>query len=369
MSAGTIQSKLSDESKALWGYRSVKEQVILMDWESDDENISQPISILKNILLNWDPDVEYENPILILSGGYGGFMDFYPALTTKNINRRPKKFDTAMEIVNLEEIEYSTFHEVPMRDDRIFQPMNNVPQIDRSSKAAAEKLYSTEQLLQEREKLLDRSLLNEQNILDKITELKDENIQKYDGDEEKLHEAELNINNERMELEDQQEELLRIKLDYDRIQQQLKEEIAKNEQYRMDVDSTINAEIEKRIAEKERQAEELREKRKREAHEVVEKKRRESEVSFILTYYLPGHPQIMSCLISWLYPPSRLLKMSVIFGRLLTELFYLFYFSIVLIFPNFLFRWLLQHVLQNQNYQHSIEELSHNSNLLRMKWL
>lgn len=277
MSAGTIQSKLSHESKALWAYRSVKEDIILMDWDSIAEQLHSPIATLKDILLKWDPDVDYKNPIQILNGGFGDFMDFYPTLTTNSLSRRPRKVDS-IEMVNLEDIEYSNIHEVPMRDDRIFHQMNNVPLIDRSSKAAAEKVYNSEELQEKREKLVDESLLNEQTILDKMTELKDENIQKYNGDEAKLEEARLNINNERMELEDKQEELQQLKLQYDQIQQQLLEEKAKNEQFRMNVDSTVNAEIEKRIAEKERIEDELRVKRKKEA-EVMERRQRELEVS------------------------------------------------------------------------------------------
>lgn len=273
MSAGTIQNELSDESKVLWGYRKVKEQIILMDWDSDNGNVNAPIATLKNILLQWDPDVKYNNPILMLAGGYGGFMDFYPTLTTNSSTRRPRKV-ASIEMVNLEDIEYSNIHEVPMRDDRIFQQMNNVPMIDRSSKAAAERLYNTEELQYEREKLVDQSLLNEQNILDKITELKDENLHKYDGDVAKLEEARLNINNERMELEDKQEELQQMKLQIHQLQEQVLAEKAKNEE-KMNVD--INAEVEKRIAEKERIAEVLRLKRKMEA-EAMEKRQRELEV-------------------------------------------------------------------------------------------
>lgn len=273
MSAGTIQNELSDESKVLWGYRKVKEQIILMDWDSDNGNVNAPIATLKNILLQWDPDVKYNNPILMLAGGYGGFMDFYPTLTTNSSIRRPRKV-ASIEMVNLEDIEYSNIHEVPMRDDRIFQQMNNVPMIDRSSKAAAERLYNTEELQYEREKLVDQSLLNEQNILDKITELKDENLHKYDGDVAKLEEARLNINNERMELEDKQEELQQMKLQIHQLQEQVLAEKAKNEE-KMNVD--INAEVEKRIAEKERIAEVLRLKRKMEA-EAMEKRQRELEV-------------------------------------------------------------------------------------------
>lgn len=272
MSAGKIQSLLSNESKRLWAYRAIKEKVLLMDWDSNRNNLKEPIVTLKRILLDWDLDVQYKNPLSILDGGYAEFMDYYPTLTTKCVDRRPSQ---PTQIVNLEDIEYSSIHEVPMKDARIFHQPNDVPKIDRSSKAAADKLYS-ENLQRKRETLLDQALQNEQIILDKLTELNDENIHKYDGDEAKLEEARLSINNERMELEDKQAELLQMKLKYDRLQQQLQEERAKNEQYRMDVDSTMNAEIEKRIAEKERQEDELREKRKQ--AELVEKRQRESEV-------------------------------------------------------------------------------------------
>ncbi|KAG4072222.1 hypothetical protein HA402_007632 [Bradysia odoriphaga] len=276
ISAGTIQSQLSTESKALWAYRSIKEDIILMDWDSETNHLNAPISTLKNILLHWDPDVHYKNPILILNGGYGGFMDFYPTLTTNSRNRRSRThFESEIDI-NLDDIEYSNIHEVPMRDERIFHQLNDVPIVDRSSKAAAEKLYS-EELQQKREKLLDEQIDNEQNLLDKIMELKNENIQKYDGDVTKLEEARLNINNERIELEDKQDELEQLKLKYDRLQQQLQAEQAAHEQFRNSVDSTMNAEIEKRIAEKEATENELRIKRKREA-EDIEKKQRESEM-------------------------------------------------------------------------------------------
>lgn len=289
MSAGKIQNLLSAESKTLWASRSVKDQIILMDWQSTESDLNThiPISILKNILLNWDPDVEYKNPILILDGGYGGFMDYYPTVTTKFVDRRPNQFENAMEIVNVQDIEYSTIQEVPMKNESMF--LDRKPLIDRSSKAAAVKLYNTEELLHEKERLLDRSLMNEQIILDKISELDDENVQKYDGDETKLNEARLHINNERIELEDKQEELNRMKLENDHIRQQLDQEIAKNEQFRIQVDSKVNEEVEKRIAEKERRERELREKRKllederreREGHELLEKKRREIEVCLI----------------------------------------------------------------------------------------
>lgn len=261
----------------MWAYRSIKENIILIDWDSENSNLNAPISTLKNILLHWDPDVHYKNPILILNGGYGGFMDFYPTLTTNSRNLRlRKRFE--LEAVNLDDIEYSNIHEVPMRDDRIFHhQLKDVPTIDRSSKAAAEKLYS-EELQHKREKLLDEQIDNEKNLLNKIMELKNEDIQKYNGDERLLEEARLNINHERIQLEDKQEELEQLKLNYDRLQQQFQAEQAAHERFRMDVDITMNAEIEKRIAEKEAKENELRVKRKKEA-ELIEKRELELEVN------------------------------------------------------------------------------------------
>lgn len=275
MSAGTIQSQLSSESKTMWAYRSVKEQVLLMDWDSKAGKFNKPLVTLKNILENWDPDVTYRNPIMVLDGGYGEFMDYYPSYTTNSVNRRPKV--ETVEEVNLDDVEYSSLHEVPMRDERIFHQPDDIPIIDRSSKAAAEKKYSN--LQEKREQLVDDSLMIEEQLLDKISELNEESIHKYHGDEAKYEEARLNINNERMELEDKQEELKQLKLKFDNLHQQLQEEKAKHEQYRMDVDSSVNAEVEKRIAEKERMEIDMRAKRKREAELVELRRQREMEVN------------------------------------------------------------------------------------------
>ncbi|KAJ6634713.1 Ubiquitin carboxyl-terminal hydrolase 8, partial [Pseudolycoriella hygida] len=272
MTAGTIQGKLSTESKTLWAYRNIKEQVILMDWDSACNKLNGKITILKKILLNWDPDVEYKNPILILNNGYEGFMTFYPASTTKVINRNHWKNQT-ME-VRLEDIEYSNINEVPMKSDYIFHHQtNNVPVIDRSSKAAAEKLYNSDDLQKEKEKLLDESIHNEQQILNKITELKDQNIQNYNGDEAMLEEVRQQLQNERMELEDRQKELEdrqkeleEWKIKYNLLSRELDEEKVKN------------VENQKRIAEKERMEEELRMKRQKESVDM-DKRQRELEMA------------------------------------------------------------------------------------------
>lgn len=54
MSAGKLQDKLDAQSKSKWSARSIKENVVLMDWSTNEENPPDniPISILKNILQN-----------------------------------------------------------------------------------------------------------------------------------------------------------------------------------------------------------------------------------------------------------------------------------------------------------------------------
>lgn len=50
MSAGKIQYELSKESKKLWASRSIKQYIILMDWNSTSKNLDNQIATLKTIL-------------------------------------------------------------------------------------------------------------------------------------------------------------------------------------------------------------------------------------------------------------------------------------------------------------------------------
>lgn len=52
MSAGKIQTELSQEGKELWGSRSLKDYIVLMDWNSGAHIQKTPIKTLKNILLS-----------------------------------------------------------------------------------------------------------------------------------------------------------------------------------------------------------------------------------------------------------------------------------------------------------------------------
>lgn len=52
MSAGKIQTELSQEGKELWASRSLKDYIVLMDWNSSARNLKTPIKTLQNILLS-----------------------------------------------------------------------------------------------------------------------------------------------------------------------------------------------------------------------------------------------------------------------------------------------------------------------------
>lgn len=52
MSAVKIQTELSQEGKELWGSRSIKDYVVLIDWDSGAYNQKTPIKTLKNILIS-----------------------------------------------------------------------------------------------------------------------------------------------------------------------------------------------------------------------------------------------------------------------------------------------------------------------------
>lgn len=54
MSAGKLQDKLDNASKPLWSSRSIKQQIVLMDWNCNTANppANAPIAILRDILQN-----------------------------------------------------------------------------------------------------------------------------------------------------------------------------------------------------------------------------------------------------------------------------------------------------------------------------
>ncbi|XP_034486104.1 ubiquitin carboxyl-terminal hydrolase 8 isoform X2 [Drosophila innubila] len=117
MSAGRLQARLSSSAKASWASRSVKESVVLMDWNSKE---AQPadntaIATLLDILKNWDPDVTYRAPIQLLEGGYQHFIMMYPTHCTNPSVQRPQQNNNVIDTID--DIEYPSISDITMKED------------------------------------------------------------------------------------------------------------------------------------------------------------------------------------------------------------------------------------------------------------
>uniref|UniRef100_A0A1B0BMZ2 Ubiquitin carboxyl-terminal hydrolase n=1 Tax=Glossina palpalis gambiensis TaxID=67801 RepID=A0A1B0BMZ2_9MUSC len=184
MSAGKLQDKLDQESKKLWSARAIKDQVVLMDWNSSATELkgNSPIRILLDILQWWDPDVVYRSPIRILEGGYEFFVMGYPTRCINPMVVKPQLSSTFMECsVLIEDIEYPSVNDIQLKDDIIAKNQSNSsliihktsssgrPTVDRSSKSAAMKLYDDKrktinEIAKEQEVLLEKAKENDEQL-------------------------------------------------------------------------------------------------------------------------------------------------------------------------------------------------------------
>lgn len=107
-----------------------------------------------DFLQQWDPDVQYENPLLILEDGYECLKNTYP-MCVFNPHYEPHLpmllFDDGLETV-----EYENFTDIKMKEDDLKDRRKTKPKIDRSSKAAV--------LERERKFVLDKTLQAEKGI-------------------------------------------------------------------------------------------------------------------------------------------------------------------------------------------------------------
>ncbi|KAH8359256.1 hypothetical protein KR093_005342 [Drosophila rubida] len=137
MSAGKLQARLSSKDKASWASRSVKESVVLMDWNSANVQSAgtSPIATLLDILKNWDPDVSYRAPIQILDGGYEYFIVLYPSYSTNPCIIKPKINNN--DIDTIDDIEYPSIKDITMKEDILNDldaKENKRPSINRANK-------------------------------------------------------------------------------------------------------------------------------------------------------------------------------------------------------------------------------------------
>ncbi|XP_055902298.1 ubiquitin carboxyl-terminal hydrolase 8 [Eupeodes corollae] len=217
ISAGKLQDKLDNASKLLWAARSIKEQVVLMDWNCNTANPppNSPIAILRDILQMWDPDVVYKSPIKILEKGYEYYILMYPSQCTNPSVQAPRVEEQETFI---EEIEYPSILDITMKDDQRKDNNNTSvqkPSIDRSSKKAAIKTYGERQsmdILRDQELVAEKALHQSKLLLQAEGE-----IQTLSKSE---HEEQTKLYYKMLQLQSAQQDLIS---DNNRLRQELEE--------------------------------------------------------------------------------------------------------------------------------------------------
>lgn len=172
MTASKIHDQLPNESKVFWTLRNSR-CIIFVDWNSQCFNRNSPVWHLKEILMEWDPEVDTKPEMYLLEGGYERWITIYP---TKSSN--PKV--SAPKLTNgngptIEDVEYPNIEDIQMKDSSLNRS-SLIPQVDRSIKVNAVKAYesgkSQLQLLEENEQVMNRSLVTEKELLTLETDLK-----------------------------------------------------------------------------------------------------------------------------------------------------------------------------------------------------
>uniref|UniRef100_A0AAG5CT35 Ubiquitin carboxyl-terminal hydrolase n=1 Tax=Anopheles atroparvus TaxID=41427 RepID=A0AAG5CT35_ANOAO len=260
MTSGKLNDALPEKSRMLWSSRMVKEQVVLMDWNTIGiPSQDTSIHVLHYILCHYDQDME-STKIIRLDGGYQSLQLHYPASCTNPSYHPPMAPNNSDG--DLREIEYPDIKAIPMKEDS-FLRAGFKPPIDRHSKAAAVSLYESlpklQEILVEHEQILDKSKLNAQEIIKTETELK--NLEQ-ESPEPGSVEAQQSLLFTVMELKDRQRDIEAEKARLVREEETYKE-LEQEQQDRGEQISTEQAEqlereaLKRRLLKKEREEREL----------------------------------------------------------------------------------------------------------------
>lgn len=172
MTASKILERLPNESKVYWNLRETR-CIIFVDWSSQRFNRNSPVWHLKEILMDWDQDVDTKPEMFLLEGGYERWVTIYPMKTTNPQVAPPKT--TNGQGPAIEDVEYPNWEDILMKDASLNQSIT-APQVDRSIKVNAVKAYesgkSQLELLEENEQIMNKSLMTEKELLTLETSLK-----------------------------------------------------------------------------------------------------------------------------------------------------------------------------------------------------
>ncbi|KAK6635733.1 hypothetical protein RUM44_000987 [Polyplax serrata] len=204
-SANMLAKELSETSQNLWNLRATYDQVVLLDWMTNEQNFNHSkLAVLKEILTEWDIDITYKNEILFLDGGYEDWLNSYPWNTTNPKIQRPLMEETVSEII-LDQIIYPELDDINANVEQEFlkpffdkttksfsEPIKGIdydgselvvehasrPSFDRTKKAAAIKTYEERRsdlanLLNQKVKETSEALILERTMLDSEKELQE----------------------------------------------------------------------------------------------------------------------------------------------------------------------------------------------------
>ncbi|KAL0269128.1 UNVERIFIED_CONTAM: hypothetical protein PYX00_006961 [Menopon gallinae] len=299
-SAHTLEQILPEESKGLWKKRGFYDQIILLDWMTNEQTFqSSKLFILKEILTEWDVNTKYKNEILILEGGYDDWLNSYPWYTTNPKPPRPHVEEITSDII-LDQIIYPELDDLNTNVnqeflkpffDRSKKPTLNEsdvmgknhlidsgfdqsgrPNIDRSKKAAAIRTYEERKadmknLLNQKEIETSEAIDLEKSVIDSERELQDTILMQKEigADDDKKRELEEKQEKLLIKLEELKEELIVKDNKIKELQKKIEEDEEEMAKKQEDLDWLIReAETNKRI----RMQEEERKRLEKEREEV-----------------------------------------------------------------------------------------------------
>lgn len=169
MTSSKIEQSLPNESKVCWNMRGERPIIVFIDWFSTTFVRNSTVWNLRNILIEWDPDVDKKPEMILLEGGYESWLITYPMKCSDPHVKPPRDNNTSTPTVD--GIEYPNWEDIVMKDQSInnISTSQSIPAVDRTTKNNAIKSYeknlSQSELLEKKEKLLNKSLQNNIEIV------------------------------------------------------------------------------------------------------------------------------------------------------------------------------------------------------------
>jgi hypothetical protein len=228
MSAWKLQAELSDAGKYMWAHRGKKEHIVLIDMRTRGPDPVRNTALwrLRDILENWDQDVDYKS-LKIVEDGYENFHLHYPMMCTNPSYKPPPAFVDDQE-VEIDGIEYPSLNDITMKDNSfgLRTPSTiapNRPGINRDSKIVAMQTYQEKEkqiseILDAQEQLSNKSLATEKERVEVETEWGDAHMQKENVNTEeeirKFEQLEQKYEYQLMELENKQKDYVSNKIKF-----------------------------------------------------------------------------------------------------------------------------------------------------------